>query len=89
MNGIIRPEGPLTLDTVAERIAALGTPAAGVLCVDLSGVSDIDSSAVALLLDWQRQARSGGVQLQFSCAPENLRRLIAVYGVADLLSLTD
>ncbi len=89
MNGILRPEGPLTLDTVAERIASLGNPVSGVLSVDLSGVSAIDSSAVALLLDWQRQARSRNVQLQFARAPENLRRLIAVYGVADLLPLTD
>lgn len=73
------PEGPLTLDTVAERIASLGNPVSGVLSVDLSGVSVIDSSAVALLLDWQRQARSRNVQLQFARA-ENLRRLIAVYG---------
>ena len=55
--------------------------------IDLSKIVAIDSSAVAVLLSWQRAARKASVDLCFVSAPGNLINLIDVYGVADLLTL--
>lgn len=57
--------------------------------IDLSKIVAIDSSAVAVLLGWQRAARKASVDLCFVGAPGNLINLIDVYGVADLLTLGD
>ena len=55
------------------------------LTIDFAGVGDIDSSAVALLLEWRRQAASLGKRLAFVNLPGNLLALANLYGVADLV----
>ena len=83
---VLRVEGPVTLDTVPgllEEGAAHLT--AGVRRIDLKGVTDVDSSAVALALEWQR--RSVPHVLSFDNAPEALRNLAQLYGVSGLLQI--
>jgi phospholipid transport system transporter-binding protein len=53
--------------------------------VDLSGVTEVDSSAVSLLLEWRRAAQSASRRIEFVNIPPNLRSLADLYGVADLL----
>ena len=53
---------------------------------DLSGVQRCDSSAVALLLGWQRAARAQGRSLQLHAIPASLRTLAALYGVDSLIA---
>ncbi|MBV8208688.1 MAG: STAS domain-containing protein [Burkholderiaceae bacterium] len=55
---------------------------------DLSNVQRCDSSAVALLLAWERAARERGVRLEFAGVPASLRSLAKLYGV-DVLIPTD
>jgi phospholipid transport system transporter-binding protein len=55
------------------------------LVVDLSGVSDVDSSAVSLLLEWRRVAQAAARRVEFVNIPPNLKSLADLYGVADLL----
>ncbi len=55
------------------------------LVIDFAGVSGVDSSAVALLLEWRRQALIRGKTLVFTNLPENLVALARLYGVADLI----
>jgi len=55
------------------------------LVVDLSGVSEVDSSALSLLLEWQRTARAGGQVIAFTHLPANLKSLADLYGVSELL----
>jgi phospholipid transport system transporter-binding protein len=55
--------------------------------IDASALVDLDTAAIALLLDCQRQAQSRGKQLQVVGAPAKLGQLAALYGVADLLAL--
>lgn len=91
MSEILRLAGPLTMATSAARqedlVAALAATAAGsVLDVDLSGVGEADSSSVALLLHWLRQARAQGVTLRFVELPAAMTQLVDVYGVRDILS---
>jgi phospholipid transport system transporter-binding protein len=55
------------------------------LVIDFSGITDIDSSAVALLLEWRRQALARAKTLEFVNLPPNLLALAQLYGVADLI----
>jgi phospholipid transport system transporter-binding protein len=55
------------------------------LTIDFSAVTDVDSSAVALLLEWRRQAAERGKKLEFVNLPANLLALAELYGVADLI----
>ncbi len=52
---------------------------------DLSGVARCDSSAVAVLLEWQRLAVAKGLTLEITAPPAGLVSLAAVYGVDGLL----
>jgi len=55
------------------------------LTIDFSAVTGVDSSAVALLLDWRRMAVARGTTLIFVNLPANLLALAELYGVADLI----
>lgn len=55
------------------------------LTIDLSGITHVDSSAVALLLEWRRLAQRLGKGLEFVNLPENLLALATLYGVVDLI----
>jgi len=57
----------------------------GATVIDLGGVSNADSSGVALLLAWQRRAREAGRQVSFVNVPDNVSKLAALYGVDSLL----
>ena len=80
-------EGPLTLATVAA-LAAAGRErvAAADRTVDLAAVSQVDSSALALLLSWTRVARDAGRQLSIVGAPAALVSLASLYDVDTILS---
>ena len=69
-------------DVVATGLAAIER---GDAEFDLSGVERCDSSAVAVLLEWQRAARSKGLALTVTGAPPGLVSLATVYGVEGLL----
>lgn len=53
--------------------------------IDMTAVTTIDSAAVAVLLAWQRAAGARRQPLTFCNLPDNLRSLIALYGVGELL----
>jgi phospholipid transport system transporter-binding protein len=53
--------------------------------VDLSGVTEVDSSAVSLLLEWRRAAQAASRRVEFVSIPSNLKSLADLYGVAELL----
>ena len=78
--------GALTLANVAavleEGKTAIGE---GVGSVDLSEVAELDSSALALLLAWMREAKAKGRSLVFVNLPQGLTSIARLYGVADLL----
>ena len=52
---------------------------------DLSDVKRCDSSAVALVLEWQRAARAQGCELELSGVPPSLKSLAVLYGVDSLI----
>lgn len=53
---------------------------------DLSSVKRCDSSAVALLLAWQRAAHARGLHLELQGTPASLCSLATLYGVDALIS---
>ena len=55
------------------------------LTIDLSAITGVDSSAVALLLEWRRQAAERGKRLEYVNLPPNLLALAELYGVAELI----
>jgi len=55
--------------------------------IDAGALVELDTAAIAVLLDCQRQAQARGKQLRVVGAPPKLGQLAALYGVADLLAL--
>ena len=78
--------GPLTLASVTavlrEGNVAIGE---GVRTVDLSDVGELDSSALALLLAWLREAKRLKREISFANLPQGLTSIARLYGVAELL----
>ena len=48
--------------------------------VDLSAVARVDSSALALLMDWQRHAKRLGKKIQLAFVPANLASIMQLTG---------
>jgi phospholipid transport system transporter-binding protein len=71
--------------TLAQLQAQL--QAADAPVIDAAALVDLDTAAIAVLLDCQRQAQAGGKQLQLVGAPAKLGQLARLYGVEGLLGL--
>ncbi|MDR1889178.1 MAG: STAS domain-containing protein [Zoogloeaceae bacterium] len=72
---------PMTLRTASELLLA-GQPffADGHdKIIDLAAVGQVDSSGLAVLLEWQRLCNAAGGKLSLSHVPENLRVLSDLY----------
>lgn len=74
---------PRILDETALYAAQETLPSC--LAIDFTHVTDIDSSAVALLLHWRREATRLGKQLRYVHLPQNLAALAQLYGVDDMI----
>jgi phospholipid transport system transporter-binding protein len=55
------------------------------LTIDFAAVTEVDSAAVALLLEWRREAARLGKSLAFVNLPANLLALADLYGVSGLI----
>lgn len=53
--------------------------------VDLAGVGRTDSSALALLLEWQSWARAGGTAIEFDNPPAALQTFASLSAASALL----
>ena len=65
----------------AQVLAAAGRE----VRLSASALTDFDSSALSLLLSAGRQCTEQGAALKLDNAPDKLRELARVYGVAELL----
>jgi phospholipid transport system transporter-binding protein len=82
--------GELTFDSTPQvleesALYAARTDLPARLTIDFSGITNVDSAAVALLLDWRRMATKRGKTLLFVNLPANLLALAELYGVAELI----
>jgi len=55
--------------------------------IDMQQVTEVDSSAVSMLLEWQRRAHRQSGQIQFANLPEALKSLAQLYGVSELIPM--
>ncbi len=80
------PQGALTMRT-APALLDEGRRRAGEgdLVVDFAAVTEADSAALALLLDWLRAARAAGHSLKLRNLPQGLASLAALYDLDAVL----
>jgi phospholipid transport system transporter-binding protein len=79
-------EGAVTLGTVPNLVDAVEDHLRqGARVVDFRQVTDIDSSAIALALEWLRQARRNNIELRLIHLPTAMLNLAELYGVSELL----
>ena len=76
--------GPLVYETVAGLAGSLPNVTDS-LQIDLAKVTEADSSALTLFLEWQRQAESRQIKLDFVNWPENLKSLLHLYNLEPIL----
>ena len=79
-------QGPVTIASV-ESLLEEGTRSitGAEVTIDLAGVTEVDSTAVSLLLEWRRQATAATRSVRYVNLPANLRSLAELYGVTELL----
>ena len=79
-------DGPVTLANVT-RVLEDGYAAirAGANAVDLKGVTELDSSLLAMVLAWLREAAQAGRTLRVDNLPGGLITIAQLYGVDELL----
>ena len=79
--------GPVTLANVAGVLEeGRRCLAEGVRTVDLAEVNELDSSLLALLLAWKREAGRRAQGLDFVNLPESLQTIARLYGASELLA---
>jgi phospholipid transport system transporter-binding protein len=85
-DGSLQVEGPITFANV-EAVLSEGLRSfdAAQVRVDLGGVTEVDSAALSLLLEWVRQAASKGQRVVFVNLPPNLTSLARLYGITELI----
>lgn len=80
-------EGPVTLEHHLDlRAASVAWLASARPEVDWSAVTAVDSSALSLMLHWQRARPAGAAPLTHRNLPAALLALADLYGVQDLLA---
>ena len=84
----LRVSGPLTFSTVAAACEAgrAELRGGGEIVVDLAGASEVDSAALSLIFEWQREARLQNTRVSFRNIPDSLQSLAALYGVSELIA---
>lgn len=75
---------PLASELLADGCAALARPE---VLFDLAAVTDVDSSSIAVIFGWLREANKQGKKIRIVHPPEDLLNLAAVYDVTSLLPL--
>ncbi len=87
---VLALEGALSFDTLPRVLEESRTYTSSPdlpdrLTIDFSAITEVDSSAVALLLEWRREAARRSKGLYFVNLPANLLALAELYGVTGLI----
>ncbi len=79
-------EGPVTFDTVPSLVEAVAEHIrGGAGTIDFSNVTEVDSSAVALALEWLRRGAEAKVEVRFLHVPKSMQNLSKLYGVSEIV----
>jgi phospholipid transport system transporter-binding protein len=88
VDGAIRLDGPITLDTLCGvREAAKSYIGESDWIVDWGQVDEVDSTALSLILNWQRESALQGKRIRNINLPVNLKSLAQLYGISDLIAI--
>lgn len=60
----------------------------GEIEVDFTDVSNVDTAALSLMLEWQRRAAAAKCKMKFANLPANLSSLANLYGIEGFIPLT-
>lgn len=83
---VLAPQGTLNLSNAAAALAdGLESIRAGARVLDLGAVGAVDSAGLGVVLEWCRQARAAGAELELRNVPTSLRQLAELYGLRDIL----
>ena len=89
-SGRIVVSGPVTLANIAAVLEeARRHLEEGVRIVDLGEVTEMDSSLLAAMLAWLRDARRRGAELTFANLPESVRTIARLYGLDGLIPVVE
>jgi len=90
-NGRFRVTGPVVFTTAGELLETTRSLFTGSTSVhvDLDGVTDVDSAALALLIEWLKQARQQQYRLHIEHIPDKLMAIARLTGVEDIIATTD
>lgn len=84
--------GPVTIRNAAalrdEGLKQFPQQGSEIIEVDLSAVTEVDSSSLSLLFEWVRVLSRQGRSVRFHNLTQNMRSLASVYEVLDLLPST-
>lgn len=73
-------------DALRMLVQALPRQAGRVAVVECGALGQLDSAAIAVLLETRRQALLAGIGFELRDAPEKLTALARLYGVGELLT---
>lgn len=81
-------QGHATIDNVTA-LTRQGLPLlSGSACtVDLSQLTEVDSTVISMFLEWSRAAQKMGCTLCFINMPSSVAGLIQLYGMTELISV--
>ena len=87
-SAVIALPATVTMNDARATRAALAAQLAGaeLPLIDASGLQVLDTAALAVLLDCQRQVQALGRRLRITGVPPKLQQLAQLYGVDALLS---
>ncbi|MBR7800812.1 STAS domain-containing protein [Undibacterium fentianense] len=75
-------------NAVSVSEAGLRAIHAGDDIIDMTALESVDSSAVAVMLAWQRRAQATNRKLRFVGVSSSLFSLISLYGLTDFFHLS-
>jgi phospholipid transport system transporter-binding protein len=83
---IISLDGPVTFETTPQLLGRIKSLIdAGASTLTFRGITEVDSSALGLILACRREAMRHGHEIRFADLPANLTALAALYGISDLI----
>ncbi len=56
--------------------------------IDFANVSEVDTAAISLMMEWQRRALANGRKISFVNLPDSLISLAALYGVSEFIPIS-
>lgn len=81
-----RVQGPVTIGNVMSVLeAGLQQFNPELKQIDFSGLDEVDSAAISMVLEWLRVSKSRNLQLCVVNMPDNMKSLASVYGVLELI----